>query len=118
MLVLDQPVGLILRLNDEEVAMAFIQMIELVTHRPDEVQEVLDEWRVDTEGERTAQRGTLTVDRDLADHYVQLVEFPSYEAAMANSDLPATAYFAQQISDLCDSPLTFRNLDVRSVEEL
>jgi len=46
------------------------------------------------------------------------VEFPSYEAAMANSELPETAALSQKIAELCDGPITFRNLDVRSVEEM
>jgi hypothetical protein len=37
---------------------------------------------------------------------------------MANSDLPETAAFAERLSQLCDGPMLFRNLDVRSVEEM
>jgi hypothetical protein len=40
------------------------------------------------------------------------VEFPSYEEAMANSELPETAEFAARLMELCDGPPTFRNLDV------
>jgi hypothetical protein len=69
-------------------------------------------------GERKAQRGTFTKDRDRPDTYVQVVEFPSYEDAMANSELPETASFAERLRALCDGPLLFRNLDVLSVEEL
>ena len=61
----------------------------------------------------------LTQDRDRPDTYVQVVEFPSYEAAMANSDLPETAAFAEQLAKLCDAPPSFRNLDVvREAERL
>ena len=74
--------------------MAFIQVIELVTTRPDEVEVLVGEWRTQTAGRRTAQRGTFTRDRDQPNTYVQIVEFPSYEDAMANSDLPETASFA------------------------
>jgi hypothetical protein len=49
---------------------------------------------------------------------VQVVEFPSYEDAMANSELPETASFAERLRTLCDGPLLFRNLDVLSVEDL
>ena len=45
--------------------------------------------------------------------YVQIVEFPSYEDAMANSELPETSAFAKQLTELCDKPIAFRNLDVR-----
>jgi len=98
--------------------MAFVQIIEIETTRPDEVEALVDEWRAKTEGTRKAQRGTFTKDRDHPDTYVQIVEFPSYEDAMANSSLPETASFAEKLRTLCEGPPHFRNLDVRSVEEL
>jgi hypothetical protein len=98
--------------------MAFIQVIEITTTRPDEVEALVGEWREKTTGRRTAQRGTFTRDRERPNSYVQIVEFPSYEDAMANSDLPETAAFAERLSQLCDGPMLFRNLDVRSVEEM
>jgi hypothetical protein len=98
--------------------MAFVQIIEIETTRPDEVEALVSEWRAKTEGTRKAQRGTFTKDRDRPDTYVQIVEFPSYEDAMANSQLAETASFAEKLGTLCDGRLLFRNLDVRSVEEL
>jgi hypothetical protein len=98
--------------------MAFVQIIEIETTRPDEVEALVGEWRAKTEGTRKAQRGTFTKDRDRPDTYVQIVEFPSYEDAMANSELPETSFFAEKLRTLCDGPPRFRNLDVRSVEEL
>ena len=98
--------------------MPFVQIIDLTTSRPDEVEALVSEWRSQTMGRRTAQRGTFTKDRDRADTYVQIVEFPSYEDAMANSELPETASFAERLAQLCDGPMSFRNLDVRSVEEM
>jgi len=98
--------------------MAFVQIIEIATTRPDEVEALVSEWREKTEGTRKAQRGTFTKDRDRPDTYVQIVEFPSYEDAMANSELPETASFAERLRTLCDGPLVFQNLDVLSVEEL
>ena len=98
--------------------MAFVQIIEMRTSRPDEVEALVNEWRAQTEDRRTAQRGTFTKDRDRPDTYVQIVEFPSFEDAMANSALPETAAFAERLAKLCDGPMTFRNLDVERVEEL
>ena len=98
--------------------MAFVQVIEFESTRPDEVEALVSEWREQTEGSRKAQRGTFTKDRDRPDTYVQIVEFPSYEDAMANSELPETAAFAEKLRSLCDGPPRFRNLDVRSIEEL
>ena len=37
---------------------------------------------------------------------------------MANSELPETARLSRKIAELGDGPLTFRNLDVRSVQEM
>lgn len=92
--------------------MAFVQVIELTTTKLREAEELLDAWVAATEGRRSARRGLLTRDRDRPDTYVQVVEFPSYEAAMANSALPETAAFAERLSALCTSGPTFRNLDV------
>lgn len=97
--------------------MAFVQIIEIETTRPDQVEALVGEWRSKTEGTRGAQRGTFTKDRDRPDTYMQIVEFPSYEDAMANSELPETAAFAEKLRGLCDSPMRFRNLDVQSAEE-
>jgi quinol monooxygenase YgiN len=98
--------------------MAFIQTIELTTTRIDEIDALMQDWLAQTEGRRTGQRGSFTQDRDRPNTYVQIVEFPSYEAAMANSNLPETAAFAEQIAKLCDAPPAFRNLDVRRVDQL
>jgi hypothetical protein len=100
------------------VVMAFIQMIEFTTTQPDAVEALVAEWRTQTTGRRTAQRGTFTRDRERQNTYLQIVEFPSYEDAMANSDLPETASFAERVGQLCDGAILFRNLDVRSIEEL
>lgn len=98
--------------------MRFMQIIEMRTSRLDEVQAVLDEWRTATAGRRTAQRAITGRDRDEADVYRSVVEFPSYEAAMANSDLPETRQLAEKLTKLCDSPPTFRNLDIIRQEDL
>lgn len=97
--------------------MTFIQIIEVVTTRPAEIQELVEEWSAKTEGRRTAYRSTLTADRDRPNTYVRIVEFPSYQEAMANSDLPETGEFAQNLARLCDGPPVFRNLDVRQVDK-
>ena len=92
--------------------MSFIQIIEFTTSRADDLNALLDEWLERTQGKRTASRGVQCRDRDGTNRYVQIVEFPSYEAAMANSELPETTELAARLADLCDEPPTFRNLDV------
>jgi hypothetical protein len=98
--------------------MAFIQIIEYKTTRIDELDAALDAWLEKTKGKRAATRGVQTRDRDSANTYVQIVEFPSYEEAMANSKMPETAEFAAQFASLCDAPPTFRNLDVIREEQM
>jgi hypothetical protein len=92
--------------------MAFLQIIELSTSRIGEIQSLFDQWIAETQGKRTAERLVLTSDRDAPNKYVEIVEFPSYEDAMRNSNLPETQTISAKIVALCDSPLTFRNLDV------
>jgi len=98
--------------------MGFIQLIEVVTQRPEEIEALGEQWQKQTEGRRSARRSTLTEDRDRPGTYVQLVEFGSYEEAMANSALPETGTFAAQLAALCDTPPVFRNLDVRSIQDM
>ncbi len=100
------------------MTLRFIQVIEFTASRPEAIEALIDEWAAKTAGHRTAERGTLTADRDRPNSYVQIVEFPSHEAAMANSALPETADFAARLAELCDGPMAFRNLDVRSGKEL
>jgi hypothetical protein len=98
--------------------MAFIQIIEVTTTHLDEIQSLMEEWISKTKGKRKTHRSTLTADRDRPDTYVQIVEFPSFEEAMANSNLPETSDFAARLIKLCDGPPVFRNLDVRRVDDL
>jgi hypothetical protein len=102
----------------QEVLVPFIQIIEFTSSRPDEIEAVVDDWRAQTEGRRTATRAMLTEDRDRPNTYVQIVEFPSYEDAMTNSGLPETAAFAERVAKLCDAPAVFRNLEVTRVEHM
>jgi len=96
--------------------MTFIQIIEVTTTRPEEIQELAEQWSAKTQGRRTAYRSTFTADRDRPNTYVQIVEFPSYEEAMANSGLPETGEFAEKLARLCDGSPVFRNLDVQRVD--
>jgi quinol monooxygenase YgiN len=97
---------------------AFVQIIEFQTQRIDDFVRQVDEWLEASADWRTATRGTLCADKDKPGTYMQIVEFPSYEDAMANSNDPRTAEFASRLGALCDGPPSFRNLDVVSVEEM
>jgi quinol monooxygenase YgiN len=92
--------------------MAFIQLIEFSTSKPDEVQQVGEQWRSQTQGKRTTMRSLACLDRDTPGRYMLIAEFASYEAAMENSNLPETEAFAEQLTALLDGPPVYRNLEV------
>ncbi|HEX2699396.1 MAG TPA: hypothetical protein VHM89_04230 [Acidimicrobiales bacterium] len=97
--------------------MAFVQMIEFNTTRSDEISALIDDYRQNTEGVRSAGRAVVCTDRDQPNRYITIVEFDSYEDAMRNSELPETTAMAAKMAELCDGPPTFRNLDVVQVVE-
>lgn len=88
----------------------FIQIIEWRTSRIDEVEALQDKWK-DEHPDSGPSRILVGADRDDPGRYVTIVEFGSYEEAMANSEDPRTGEFAAQMTELCDGPPTFRNLD-------
>jgi len=92
--------------------MGFVQIIEYTSSRQDEVDAAVDEFLAATEGKRTSTRAMRCADRDKPNTYLSLVEFPSHEDAMRNSELPGTAALAEKMAKLCDGPPIFRNLDV------
>ena len=98
--------------------MSFVQIIEYRTKRVAEFDALLEAWLEKSAGWRTATRGVRTKDRDNADTYLQIVEFPSFEKAMENSGRPETKEFSDKLAELCEGPPKFRNLDVLSVEEM
>ena len=94
----------------------FIQIIEWSSARIDEVEQLNERWR-ERFPEMGPSRVVVCADRDRENAYVTVVEFDSYEAAMKNSADPATSEFAEQMAKLCDAAPTFRNLDVKNVED-
>jgi hypothetical protein len=95
-----------------ERAMKYVQLVEYSTSKPDEVDQLMSGWVSATQGKRTATRSMTGRDRDGSNAYVEIVEFPSYEEAMRNSELSETGVFAEKIAKLCESGPEFRNLDV------
>ena len=98
--------------------MAFIQTITIVTDQVEAVETLLDEWTATTAGRRTAQRATFTADLDHPNTHVQIVEFPSHQAAMENSRLAQTSEFADRLTRLCSTPPAFHNLDLQRIDDL
>jgi len=95
----------------------FVQIIQYKTSKFDDMQKLIDKFREQTAGRRTTTRGMVCRDRDNANTYMSIVEFPSYDDAMKNNDLPETAALAQEMQKLADGPPTFYNLDLERVIE-
>lgn len=91
---------------------AYFQLIEIHTGDYDGLEQQHETWMAATEGERTVVREWILRDRDRADTYLVMVEFPSEEAAAVNNDLPATAEIASAMAALASDPPSFRNLDL------
>jgi hypothetical protein len=92
--------------------MGFVQIIKMTTDDYDGVDAAHEKWLAATEGERTVTRELVCEDRDNPGTYWVIVEFPSYEAAMKNNDLAATATISQEMGALASS-MEFINLDVK-----
>jgi hypothetical protein len=94
--------------------MDFVQIVEFKTSKFGEIQAALQEYR----GKREAAGAPMPVevleceDRDQPNTYMAVVRFPSYEAAMENSNHPDTAAMAERLAQLCDSPPQFRNMNL------
>lgn len=93
---------------------AFLQVIEFRTDRIDEFEDLVGRWAAEIGSDRTARWAITGADRNEPGRYVQVVAFPDYDAAMANSKHPVTARFAEVLSQLATDP-RFVNLDVRKV---
>jgi steroid delta-isomerase-like uncharacterized protein len=98
--------------------MTFVQLIDCRTSRFDEMNRLMDRWVEQTKGKRTATHDLVGKDRSDASHFIEIVEFPSYEEAMRNSNLPETDRIFQEMVALCDEMPTFTDLDVVRDEQL
>ena len=92
--------------------MTFVQLIDCKTSRIDEMNRLMDTWVEQTKGKRTATHNVIGKDRHDAGHFIEIVEFPSFEEAMRNSSLPETDRIFREMVALCDEMPTFTDLDV------
>ncbi|MFE3072085.1 ester cyclase [Streptomyces sp. NPDC059247] len=98
--------------------MTFTQIIDFRTSRIDDLNRLVDRWIEQTAGRRTATHSVLGEDRADSSHLVEIVEFPSYDVAMRNSQLPETERIFREMVALCDGMPTFTDLDVVRDESL
>jgi quinol monooxygenase YgiN len=92
--------------------MSFIQVIEIMSSKLDEMRALDEQWEKATEGKRTARRSIMTRDRNDPNRVRIMVFFDSYESAMENSNLPETQEFAAKWAELAEEPPRFLDLDV------
>lgn len=98
--------------------MTFVQLIECKTSRFDEMNRLMDTWVEQTRGKRGATHDLVARDRSDGSHFIEIVEFPSYEDAMRTSNLPETDKIFREIVALCDEMPTFTDLEVVRDEPL
>ncbi|MFD3944226.1 ester cyclase [Streptomyces sp. NPDC058579] len=98
--------------------MTFVQIIDCRTSRFDDLNRLMDKWVEQTKGKRTATHSVIGRDRSDSSHLVEIVEFPSYEVAMTNSQLPETDRIFREMVALCDEMPTFTDLDIIRDEQL
>lgn len=96
--------------------MKFVQIMEVTTDKFDEFEALHEQWLAATEGQRTTELEWIMRDREDPNRYVIAVQFPSFDEAMKNNDLPATAEIARQMNELAAAPTVFRNLDLIRVD--
>ncbi|CAM5506493.1 ester cyclase [Streptomyces abikoensis] len=98
--------------------MTFVQIIDCRTSRYEDMSRLMDDWVAATEGKRTATHAVVGKDCAQDGHYVEIVEFPSREAAACNSNLPETDRIFAEMVALCDVKPSFTDLDVVRDERL
>lgn len=98
--------------------MPFVQIVDYTTSRFEEGDKLVRQYRDDVGDRGKARRATFCKDRDRDNHYVSIIEFDSYEDAMANSKLPETDALARGLAGLADGPPKFLNLEVIRSEQM
>ncbi len=91
---------------------AFVQLIEFDTDSIDEMLSHVHTWREEIGDAGTGRWAITGADRDRPGRYFTMVEFPSFAAAMANSEHPSTAALSEKMQKLATGAPTFRNIDV------
>jgi hypothetical protein len=93
--------------------MSFIQLIDYETDRAAEIDTAMRAAMGDDQMRPTFLRLEHTQDHDNPRHFTTIVEFASYDDAMANNGRPETGEMARQLATMCTSGPTYRNLDVQ-----
>jgi hypothetical protein len=92
----------------------FIQLIEYETNDVEAVEKAILKFRDEHPGVMTFTTSLVAEDRDKPGTYISIVEFPSYEEAMKQSNHPALSEYVQSFGPDLMANRRFRNLDVKS----
>ncbi|MEU6142187.1 hypothetical protein ABZ848_17685 [Streptomyces sp. NPDC047081] len=96
----------------------FVQIIDFESDRFDEMRKLAEEMDERFAGRSGGPTHRLVLkDRNQPNHYLVVMEFNSYEEAMANSDAPETTEFAQRMAALCTRPPSFTDCDLEGMTE-
>ena len=99
--------------------MKFVQIIDFETDRIDEMRQLSEETDQRLAGRSGGPTHRLVLkDRNQPNRYLVVIEFNSYEEAMANSNDPETTKFAERMAALCTKPPSFVDCDVQAMTEL
>ena len=90
----------------------FVQIVEFESKNIDEHMKIDKEWEAAAQGQSLGSRSMVCADRDNPGRYFVIVEFPSYEDAQKNNELPVTQEFSQRHAAVDDTEPRFVNLDV------
>lgn len=93
--------------------MTFIQIIDYETDRAAEIDQAMRKAMSQDVGTMGITRLEQTQDLDNPRHFVTIVEFATYEAAMANNARPEIDTLAGHLAALCTSGPRYQNLDVQ-----
>jgi heme-degrading monooxygenase HmoA len=97
----------------------FVQIIDFETERIEEMRQLSEEMDQHFRGLGGAPTHRLVLkDRSRPNRYLVVIEFDSYEDAMANSSAPETTKFAERMAALCTSPPSFTDCDVQETTGL
>lgn len=102
-----------------DAPMKFVQIIDFETDRIDEMRQLSEETDQRLAGRSGGPTHRLVLkDRNQPNRYLVVIEFNSYEEAMANSNDPETTKFAERMAALCTKPPSFVDCDVEAMTEL
>jgi hypothetical protein len=92
--------------------MSVVQILEFDTKRADEVGSLMNEWRTQTQGKSPVKHAIVAKHHARSNHYVAILEFPTYEDAQRNSKLPETEQFNTRMAKLCEGSVVLADYDV------